>query len=104
MKFPKIVLALLLLVMVASSASAVEVIINLGSPREGYHQDCCPHRPPMEYQGTEHGYDYRSSRYSNGYEVVDVTDHYVYGTKPHSGRVNRSVNRKVWFNGHYINR
>ena len=103
MKFPKIVLALLLLVLVASSANAVEVIINLGS-RGHCHQDCRPHRPPMEYQGTEHGYDYRSSRYSNGYEVVDVTDHYVYGTKPHSGRVNRSVNRKVWFNGHYINK
>ena len=103
MKFNKSVLSLLLLMLMASSASAVEVIINLGS-RGHYHQDCCPHCHPMEYQGTECGYDYRSSRYSNGYKVVDVTDHYVYGTKPHSGRVNRSVNRKVWFNGHYINR
>lgn len=100
----KLCIALILALSLVSQAEAIEIIVNLGSQQRPYHNDRCAPYPPMVYQGTKHYYDSHTSRYSNGYVVQDVTDHYIDGTRPGTGRVYREVNSQVWWNGHYINR
>ncbi len=105
MNFKKLFIALVLISTFVSTAEAVAIIIDFGGNQRGCRDNYyCPAPPPMVYQGTRYYYDSCTSRYSNGYVVQDVTDHYIDGTCPGSGRVYREVNSQVWWNGHYINR
>ncbi len=103
MNMKKMLIAFVLTVMFASTVEAVAIIIDFGGSR-GHCCDNYRPAPPPVYQGTRYYYDSCTSRYSNGREVHDVTDHYIGGTCPGSGRVYREVDSQVWWNGHYINR